>query len=93
VLMAQPATVGGTEVERTLVHLVNHHGNRPVDGNNVCVEQVLPVRDVTVRLCHAKRPAQVTLEPGDQVPEWRYVGGMVEVRVPEVTIHAAIAIV
>jgi hypothetical protein len=50
VLMRQAAALAGTEKERTLIHLVSHHGNRPVDGNNVCVERVLPVRDVTVRL-------------------------------------------
>lgn len=92
VLMAQPAGSGGTAVDRTLVHLVNHHANRPVDGNNVCVEQVLPVRAVTVRFRRATRPAAVTLEPGGQVPGWRYVDGVVEVRVPEVAIHTAIAI-
>jgi hypothetical protein len=92
VLMAQPATAG-EEMQRTLVHLVNHHGNRPVDGNNVCVEQVLPVRGITVQLRHATRPRRVTLEPGGHAPEWRYVDGMVEVRVPQVAIHTAIAIV
>jgi hypothetical protein len=93
VLMKQAAAIAGTEKERTLVHLVNHHGNRPVDRNNVCVEQVLSVRDVTVRLEHGTPPTQVTLEPGGQAAEWRYVDGVVEVRIPEVYIHTAIAVV
>jgi hypothetical protein len=91
VLMRQPAGTAG--VARTLIHLVNHHGNRPVDGNNVCVEQVLPLRDVRVRLAHAGRPAQVTLQPEGQVPYWTYEGGILEVRVPEVYIHTAVAVV
>lgn len=93
VVMRQAADPVGAWEERTLVHLVNHHGNRPVDGNNVCVEQVLPVRDVTVRLAWPIQPAKVTLEPEGLVPAWSYGGGVVEVRVPEVYIHTAIAVV
>ena len=93
VLMRQAAPVGETERDRTLVHLVNHHGNRPVDRNNVCVEQVLPVRDVTVRLWRATRPVQVTLEPGGQSANWKYADGVVEVSIPEVYIHIAVAVV
>jgi hypothetical protein len=93
VLMRQAATFAGTKKERTLVHLVNHHGNRPVDGNNVCVEQVLPVRDVMVRLRRAARPAQVTLEPGGQPVDWTYADGIVEACISEVYIHTAIAVV
>jgi len=88
-LQALPDAGGKT---RTLVHLVNHHGNRPVDGNNVCVEQVLPVRDITARLRHAVRPTQVTLEPGGQRTDWEYVDGIVKVHIPEVHIHTVIAI-
>ena len=84
VLMQQP--------ERFLVHLVNHHGNRPVDGNNVCVEHVLPVREVTVRLQRAARPTQVTLEPGGRSAAWEYANGYLQVHVPEVRIHTAIAV-
>jgi hypothetical protein len=91
--MVQPAASAETEAERTLVHLVNHHGSRPVDGNNVCVEQVLPVRGVAVRLRRGTRPEQVTLEPSGQVPGWDYAKGVVEVYVPEVYIHTAIAVV
>jgi hypothetical protein len=93
VLMKQAAAIAGTGKERTLIHLVNHHGDRPVDGNNVCVEQVLPVRDVTVHLEYATRPTRVTLEPGGRAADWRYVDGVVEVRIPEVYIHTAIAVV
>jgi hypothetical protein len=93
VLMQQAAAFSGTEMDRTLIHLVNHHGNRPVDGNNVCVEQVLPVRDVTVRLRRATRPVQVTLEPGGQSADWTYADDVVEVSIPEVYIHTVVAVV
>jgi hypothetical protein len=74
------------------VHLVNHHGNRPVDGNNVCVEQVLLVRDIQVQLALDAAPKQVTLEPGGREVSWVYDRGRLNVSVPEVEIHRAIAI-
>ena len=70
--------------------MINHHGNRPVDRNNYCLEQVLPVRDVHVRVRHPRRPDRVTLEPGDRRAEWTYADGIVDVHVPEVQIHTAI---
>ena len=90
-LMRQVASEGG-EGERVLVHLVNHHGNRPVDRNNYCLEQVLPVRDVRVRLRYPSKPDRVTLEPGSRCAEWTYSNGVIDVRVPEVKIHSAIVI-
>lgn len=90
-LMRQVASEEG-ERERVLVHLVNHHGNRPVDRINYCLEQVLPVRDVRVRLRYASKPNRVTLEPGGQWVEWTYSDGVIDVRVPEVRIHTAIVV-
>lgn len=90
VLMEQPVAGGAT---RLLVHLVNHHGNRPVDKNNVCVEQVLPVHRVVVRLRCENRPTAVTLEPGSGACRWSWRRGVLTVRVPDVQIHAAIAVV
>jgi len=89
VLMQQPMAGGTT---RRLVHLVNHHGNRPVDKNNVCVEQVLPVRGVVVRLRCDRRPSAVTLEPGTGACRWSWRRGVLTVRVPEVRIHTAVAV-
>jgi hypothetical protein len=77
---------------RTLVHLVNPHSNRPVDRNNVCAEQILPVHDVVVHLARASRPARVRLEPEGVEPRWSYTNGVVQVRVPEVKIHTVIVL-
>ena len=90
VLMEQPTAAGST---RRLVHLVNHHGNRPVDKNNVCVEQVLPVRNLVVRLRCEHRPSAVTLEPGNTACRWSWRRGLLTVRVPEVQIHTAVVVV
>ncbi len=76
---------------RTLVHLVNLHGDRPTDGNYRCTEQVTPVRDLTVRLRRSSIPSRVTLEPGGEAAEWGYGDGVVAVKVPEVHIHRVVA--
>ena len=77
---------------RTIVHLVNHHGNRPAEGNNLCIEETLPVRDVVLTIRRDQRPEKVTLEPGGTIPEWRYEGGQVTIKIPEVEIHTAIVV-
>jgi hypothetical protein len=63
-----------------------------VDKNNVCVEQVLPVRGVVVRLRCEQRPSAVTLEPGSGVCRWSWRRGLLTVRVPQVQIHTAVAV-
>ncbi len=87
------ATQETPEGQRDLVHLVNHHGNRPVDHNNLCIEETLPVRDVALEVWRGAKPSQVTIEPGGVVPEWEYRDGWVWVRVPEVEIHTAVAMI
>ncbi|MCC6859959.1 MAG: beta-galactosidase trimerization domain-containing protein [Bryobacterales bacterium] len=75
---------------RTIAHLVNHHGNRPSDRNNLCVEQVLPVHGVTLELASERRPAGVRLEPGGLAPQWEYAGGFARITIPRVHIHSAV---
>ena len=90
VLTRQPAS--GDRAARRLVHLVNHHGNRPVDGNNVCVESVLPVRDVTVRLRVDFEPGQVLQQPDGIEPSWSVEDGVLVVEVPQVDVHTILGI-
>ena len=80
------------DLGRQIVHLVNSHGNRPVDRSNVCVEQVLPVRDVTVRLRLPQAPGAVSLEPQGEKADWTYESGILTVRLPEVRIHTAVVV-
>jgi len=89
VALAEQDTPGGT---RTIVHLVNYHGNGPVDRNNLCIEQTLPVRDVTLELRRAEPPAAVTLEPGGSPADWEHGDGVLTVRIPEVRIHLAVVV-
>ena len=90
VLMRQPATA--QRRSRRLVHLVNHHGNRPVDGNNLCVESVLPVRDVTVRLRVESQPNAVRLQPDGVEPAWSVEDGTLVVEIPQVDVHTILEI-
>jgi len=78
---------------RAIVHLINSQGNRPIDGNGVCVEQVLPVHDVVVLVRRDARPARVTAEPGGAELDWEYDGDTLAVSVPRVDIHLAVCIV
>jgi hypothetical protein len=91
-LMRQPAAHSPSGCARLLVHLVNHHGDRPLDGNYRCSEQVLPVSGVQVHVRQAQRPARVSLEPAGTVPAWSYGDGVLTVQVPEVAIHQVVAI-
>ncbi len=90
--MRQPADRAPEGRGRLLVHLLNEHGDRPLDGNYRCTEQIVPVRDVRVRVRVPERPASVRLEPGGATPVWDYVDGVVTVQVPAVFIHCAVAI-
>jgi hypothetical protein len=92
VLMRQRADRAPGGRGRLLVHLVNPHGDHPVDGNYRCVEQILPIRKVEVRVRCSKRPTRITLEPGGATPKWTYARGTITVSVPEVAIHRAVAI-
>ncbi|MCL5997407.1 MAG: beta-galactosidase trimerization domain-containing protein [Chloroflexi bacterium] len=94
VLMRQTADRAphASQRDRLLVHLVNQHGDRAVDGNNYCLEQIVPVRDVVVRVRTPGRPNGVTLEPDGAVPQWSYANGVVTVQVPEVAIHRIVAL-
>lgn len=92
VLMRQPAECAPGGRERVLVHLVNQHGDRPVDGNNRCVEQILPVRDVRLQMRCTERPKRVTLEPEGVSPVWQYSNGTVSVEISQVDVHVVVAI-
>jgi hypothetical protein len=78
--------------ERVLVHLVNFHGSRPFDRSNVCVEQVLPVRNVILNLTLAARPAWVRLEPSGDEPQWSYADNILRVTIPEIHTHCAVVV-
>jgi hypothetical protein len=91
-LMRQPAEYAPGGRERLLVHLVNHHGDRPLDGNYRCTEQIQPVLDIQVQVRRPQRPTKVSLEPEGIAPAWRYEDGVLTVQTPQVAIHQVVAI-
>jgi len=91
-LMHQSAADAPRSRARTLVHLVNQHGDRAVDGNGRCSEVILPVKDIQVALRLEERPTRVTLEPDGAFAQWVYAEGVLTVQVPQVHIHRVIAI-
>ncbi|MHB1357341.1 MAG: beta-galactosidase trimerization domain-containing protein, partial [Anaerolineae bacterium] len=91
-LMRQGAEHSPSGRDRTLVHLVNQHGDHAVDGNSRCTEQILPVHNIQVQLRVSARPGKVTLEPDGSLATWVYADGIVTVAVPEVFIHRVVAI-
>lgn len=76
----------------TIVHFINHHGDRPVDGNNLCIEEIPPIRDIKVKLRINFLPQKVTLEPGGIKLDVSYSNGILAINVPEIYIHSAIVI-
>ncbi|MCE5258473.1 MAG: beta-galactosidase trimerization domain-containing protein, partial [Chloroflexi bacterium] len=91
-LMRQRAECSPSGRERTLVHLVNQHGDHAVDGNSRCTEQILPVRNIQVQLRVNARPSRVTLEPDSSPASWSYAESIITVAVPEVFIHRVVAV-
>jgi hypothetical protein len=77
---------------RTLIHLVNWHGNRPAEGTALCIEETHPVTDVELRYPCPTRPSSVLLEPGGLEPRWSHDGGALCVRVPRVEAHVAVCV-
>ncbi len=90
--MRQPAEHAPEGRARLLIHLLNEHGDRPLDGNYRCTEQILPVRDVRVQVRYPERPITIRLEPDGVEPAWEYADGIVTVQVPEVYIHCAVVL-
>ncbi len=77
--------------KRTIIHLINHHGDRPVDKNYACTEKVPAVRDIKIKIL-CERPVKVVLEPGRVKTRWSWKNGILQVCVDEVDIHRAVVI-
>ena len=79
---------------RLRVNLIHRGAGEMTYENRVIVDELPPVRDVTLRVCREARPTSVTLQPGDEALEWTYDerAGVIEVRVDRVDIHRVVAI-
>jgi hypothetical protein len=75
--------------ERLIAHLVNYTGQKRV-GNLAHVEEVIPVRDIVLRVRTGQSPTQVVLQPDGFGLPWDYANGVVTVRLPELQLHAMV---
>ena len=77
---------------RLLINLVNRGSGEMTYPRRVIVDELPPVRDVTLRVRCEARPARVTLQPGGTALEWTREEdeGIATVRVPSVDIHRVV---
>ena len=77
--------------ERLIVHLLNYTGQKRA-GNLAHVEELIPVRDILLRVQTGDCPKQVILQPGDTPLPYDFAAGVTTVVVPELHIHAMVVI-
>ncbi len=77
--------------ERLIVHLVNYFAQKRT-AVLVHNEEVLPVRDIVLRVRADRAPARVVEQPGDEELAWEHAAGVVTVRVPELRIHTMVVV-
>ena len=75
--------------ERLIVHLLNYTGQKRA-GNLAHVEELIPVRDILLRVQTGVCPKQVILQPGDTPLPYDFAAGVTTVVVPELQIHAMV---
>lgn len=74
---------------RLIAHLLNYTGQKRA-GTLAHVEEIVPVRDIILRVQTGRRPQQVTLQSDDIALSWEYADGVTTARVPELPIHAMV---
>lgn len=82
-------------LHRYVLHLVNHHGSpRPIDKNNYCLEEVVPVHDIqiTMQWDHKHPPQSVRMEPDGQLIPFAIADRHLLLTVPRVDLHCAVVI-
>jgi hypothetical protein len=78
--------------EKTIIHLINHHGSFCSNGKVRFLERVIPINDVKMKIRTAKKPKTVTLEPEHEELGWQYEKGFLVVDGFSVGIHSAVVI-
>jgi hypothetical protein len=80
---------------RYVLHLVNHHGSpRPVDKNNYCLEEIVPVHNIQIDMHWdaANLPQRVHLEPDGQLLSFVLDKDRLSITVPRIDLHGAVVI-
>lgn len=78
---------------RTLVHLINHNGERSFNNTIAYTENIIPVYDIGVRVKVGSRPSSVKLMPENQPLKWEMQDiSILSVTVPKLDIYSIIVI-
>lgn len=78
--------------DRLLVNLIHRGAGEMLSPNRVMVEELPPVRDVTLRIRTGQPPAAVRVEPSGQTPQYDFADGILTVHVPQVAVHEVVVI-
>lgn len=78
--------------DKLLVNLLHRGAGEMLSPNRVMVEELPPVREVTLRIRRHTPPAAVRLEPSGQPITTAYADGLLTVHVPQVAVHEVVVI-
>ncbi len=78
---------------RTLVHLINHNGERSFNNTIAYSEKIVPVSGINVKVKMDTLPSSVKLMPENQTLIWKKLDdGVISVTVPKLDIYSIIVI-
>jgi hypothetical protein len=79
--------------DRTLVHLINHNGERSLNNTIEYTEDIIPVFNIGVKVKLNKLPASVKLMPENQILTWnKTAGNSISFTVPKLDIYSIVVI-
>lgn len=78
---------------RTLVHLINHNGERSLNNTIAYTENIVPIFNIGVMVKLNKLPSSVRLMPENQLLTWNKSDiGSISVIVPKLDIYSIVVI-
>jgi hypothetical protein len=77
---------------KLLINLLNRGAQEMLSPTRVIVDELPPIRDLTLRVRRAAAPQAVTLAPTDCAISWEYADGLLQVTVPTVAVHNVVVI-
>ncbi len=82
-----------TQENRTLVHLINHYGERSYNQTIAYTENIIPVFNIDVKVKLDTLPSSVKLMPENQDLAWNESeDGLISINVPKLEIYSIVVI-
>ncbi len=79
--------------KRTLVHLINHYGERSFNNTIAYTENIIPIFNIDVRIKVNTQPSSVKLMPENQNLTWVTMDdGVISISVPKLDIYSIVVI-